>query len=248
MKKYSFIILVVVTLSIVLFACNNEIEDNLLNETIELEELQEIPQIVEFDSYSASLGDFFAEIQKINSTKDIEQIKELVNLNVLAEYSPEEYQESLEKFFYSIYTKEEIERLNQLRLIVSERKSQFLSSSGFKKLTENELNILNESLAFEMPELKNNLKIRSFQLAKTRSEPGNGNSCISACESAYYDDLKAIALAFICYSAITIAEVCLSGGSWTLNALIEIVSQITTASLQMKMAEMEYDLCLDNCH
>lgn len=247
MKKYSFILLVVVTLSIVFFACNNEIEDNLLSETTELVEMENTPQIVEFENYSVSLGKFLSEVQKINSTKDINQVKELVNLFTLAEYYPEDYQDALENMFYSIYTKDEINQLSSLYELVAKRQKDFLQSPSYKSLTETDLISLNNSLIFEIPQLKESTHLSSFLTAKTRGESNNGTTCISACESAYYNEILRIGAMFLCSTGTSIISACASFGSMSIAAIIIELTSISFAQASLDIAEKTYNECLKNC-
>lgn len=247
MKKYSFILLVVVTLSIVFFACNNEIEDNLLSETTELVEMENTPQIVEFENYSVSLGKFLSEVQKINSTKDIKQVKELVNLFTLAEYYPEDYQEALENMFYSIYTKDEINQLSSLYELVAKRQKDFLQSPSYKSLTESDLISLNKSLVFEIPQIKENTHLSSLHVAKTRNESNNGNACISACENAYYNEILRIAQNFLCGTGASILVTCASLGTMSIPSLIAAIISSGLAYEAYNTAEKNYNECLKNC-
>ncbi len=247
MKKYSFILLVVVTLSIVFFACNNEIEDNLLSETTELVEMENMPQIVEFENYSVSLGKFLSEVQKINSTKDLHQVKELVNLYALAEYYPEEYQGALENMFYSIYTKDEINQLSSLYEIVAKRQKDFLQSPIYKNLTESDLISLNKSLVFEIPQLKGNNHLNTLYVAKTRNESNNGNACISACESAYYNTIIQIAQEYLCRTGASIVVTCATLGTMSIPSLIAAIISSGLAYEAYNTAEKNYNECLRNC-
>lgn len=247
MKKHSTILVIVTVLSLVFYACHNEIEDNILNETNELVELGNIPQIVEFENYSVSLGKFLSEVQKINSTKDVNQVKELVNLYALAEYYPEDYEKELENMFYSIYTKEEISLLNSMYEIVAKSQKDFLRSPNYKRLTETNLILLNETLVFEIPQLKECPHLSSLHVAKTRGEPNNGNACISACESAYYNEILRIGALFLCSTGASIISACASLGSMSIPAIIAELASISLAQASLDLAEKTYNECIKNC-
>lgn len=199
------------------------------------------------NGYVDAFGKMVAQIQEINATKDKQDLEKLIGLYRYALEHPERDVDSLIMCFNAIYTDVEIKKMENLHMDLNLLGDELKANEDFKSLTEDEKDLLLETLIFEFPDVKTSFSnFQSLIRVKTRSE-STSSDCAKSCENVYYFDLIEIAMGSVCSMAVTIFSACASLGTMTIPALIALIVEAAGTSVAVDMATIRYKQCLSGC-
>lgn len=250
--KNNYLIVLISLLTFLFNSCSNDIvetekEYTFSNRLAEIDEFNK--QHLFIENYKRAFTDLLSEIININSQKEDSDMSNLVLYyqRVLTSTvgDKEKFTDDLLRFFDVIYSEEEKERLNDLFKKVQDMEAELINDGRILSFDIHTRNLFMGSLAVEFPSVKKNFA--SYEkLCRTQS---SGNSaCYSACRDAYYWELMSIAINVFCYGAVSLVVTCQSLGGLTIPALIALIVEVTHSSIEIDMATIEYNKCMQVCN
>lgn len=213
----------------------------------QIEELTAKHPIV--NEYSEAFGEIVSYIQTINSQKDKEELGNFLDAYQAIKNSKDTELStgSFEHDFYSLYTQEEIKIIERMKNRLDILGNKLKEDKDFLSFTDNQYTLFTENLTLKFQNIEVDIDYlkRDNNILKTRSE--STSECAKKCEDAYYWDLVAIVSVSICAMGATIIEACMSMGTLTIPAMLQLIAEVGTTSVALDMATMEYNKCLNDC-
>ena len=202
------------------------------------------------DEYRSIYGELMFEVNRINSKKNKADIDSLVinYQRVLTSTSNDSalFKEKLIQSFNSIYSKSDIKNLNTLLNKFKKVEKEVFKDKKFLLFNSHEKNLFVESFALEIPKLKNEINIINIKTLKTRSESDN-SACIDKCKDSYRWGLLFLASSTICAGGASILEACMSVGTLSIPALIQLITGYSLAMIEFDRVTLEYNTCVSDC-